>query len=403
LVLSRIAVYDRTVAPIILPGLFRRLLMESAITLWSCAVGAALLSGCSTAPMTSPMPPAGPDASPEAGAPAPPITLPAAALARRLSRFVWGEDADAPLLATVLGAPPRTTADVEVLARRMLIDQRAHTGVGAFYGWWMRADLIASLKKDATLFPEDSPALRKAMADEPGAFGAYVTLDGDHNYRTLMTAPVSFVNAALASVYKIPGVSGEPLQMAALDRQQRAGILTQPGWLAIGASDTSPSASARGYFLLQRMLCFVVPPPPPDESNGDPPPGTTNRQWIEAGAGSSSCRPCHAAFDPLGFGLGQFDALGRFSSTEHGLPVDPSGRLEDTPFADQRELAALLATRRRPQDCFAQQWLRFALGRELTAADQTSLAAVQARFAASAQDIPSLIAAVASSDAFLAP
>ncbi|HXI59154.1 MAG TPA: DUF1592 domain-containing protein [Polyangia bacterium] len=377
--------------------------MKSANTLWSCGVVAALLIGCSPAPMTSPVPPAGPDASSEGGPPVTPITLPVAELARRLSRFVWAEDADAPLLATVLGAPPRTTADVEALARQMLTDRRAHTGVGAFYGWWMRADLIAGLKKDATLFPEDSPTLRQAMADEPRAFGAYVTLDGDHSYRTLMTAPVSFVNAALADVYKIPGVTGQALQMVALDRQQRAGILTQPGWLAIGASDISPSASARGYFMLRRMLCAVFPTPPPDESSGDPPAGTTNRQWIEVAAGSAGCRPCHASLDPLGFGLGQFDALGRFSTTEHGVLVDPSGQLQDTRFADQRELAALLATRRQPQDCFAQQWLRFALGRELTAADQNSLTAVQARFAASAQDIPSLIAAVAGSDAFLAP
>jgi len=148
---------------------------------------------------------------------------------------------------------------------------------------------------------------------------------------------------------------------------------------------------------------MLAPAPPVGERRGDPPANTTNRAWIVAGTQAPVCQACHNIFDSIGFGLGYFDALGRFSTTEHGLPVDPSGTLLGMPFVDHLGLAALLANTRKAQDCFAQQWLTYAVGRNLGDADGPSLAAVQARFAATSQDIPSLIAAVAGSAAFLAP
>jgi hypothetical protein len=67
------------------------------------------------------------------------------------------------------------------------------------------------------------------------------------------------------------------------------------------------------------------------------------------------------------------------------------------------QLAALLAARPEAQTCFVRQWLRFAVGRELTAADEPSLTIADAHFHAADLSIPELIGAVASSEAFLAP
>jgi len=188
----------------------------------------ALVAACSSVPTTLPGATAGapptPGAGPEAAPPPPrPVALSADGVTNRLSRFLWGQDADDDLRRAVEAAAPATSANVEALARAMLADDRARAGVGAFYAWWLGTGDIVVGRKDPALFPEDGPALRQAMADEPRAFGSYVTLDGDHSYRTLMTAPFSFINEPLARVYQVARVMGATLQKTALDPQQRAG------------------------------------------------------------------------------------------------------------------------------------------------------------------------------------
>lgn len=351
------------------------------------------------------------DASPgtKVGAP---LIISSADAVGRLSHFLLKQEPAPALLASVVATPLATSEDVRRLALQMLEDPRARVGVGAFFRWWLQLDLVENVEKDATLFPSFSPAMKAAMAAEPEAFGVFVTLDGDHRYPTLMTAPFSFLNASLASLYGVAGVVGDGLRQVSLDPTQRAGLVTQPGLLAMTRSTQNASASARGYFIVRRLLCAAAPEVPSGESAGEPPPNMTNRQWIEAQtAPNPACAVCHQAFDPPGYGLGNFDAIGRFATTEHGLPVDVRGALTGwgptTPdgltFEGPLQLAALLATRPEAQKCFARQWLRFAVGRELTAADERSLSMADAHFHATDLSIRELIGAVASSEAFLAP
>jgi hypothetical protein len=350
------------------------------------------------------------DASPETRTGAP-LTINGAEAAGRLSRFLWKQEPDPVLLASVDATPLATSEDVRRLALQMLGDARSRVGVGAFFRWWLRLDLVADVEKDPTLFPRFSPAMKVAMAAEPEAFGVFVTLDGDHRYPTLMMAPFSFLNESLASVYGVAGVVGDELRRVSLDPAQRAGLITQPGLLAMTHSTQNASASARGYFILRRLLCAVAPEAPPGEAGGEPPPDMTNRQWIEAQTANADCRVCHEALDPIGYGLGNFDAIGQFGTTEHGLPVDVRGALtlwlsttrDRVTFEGPLQLAALLATRPEAQTCFARQWLRFAVGRELTMADEPTLTIADARFHAADLSIRELIGAVASSEAFLAP
>ncbi len=339
------------------------------------------------------------------------VTISSMELARRLAALIWLQVPDDALLASIGALPTTTAEDVRRLASQMLTDGRAHAGVGAFYRIWLKLELVASLQKDPQLFPDFSPDLATAMATEPERFGVFVTLDGDHRYPTLMTASFSFVNGPLAGVYGLPGVTGPDFQKTDLDAKERAGVLTQPGLLAMTHSTQNASASARGLFVVNQFLCMPFPPSPPGEALGEPPPNMTNRQWIESATRDGSCRACHNVIDPLGYALGNFDAIGRYGTTDHGLPVDASGTVttrtdgvaDQLTFSGPIELAALMATRPEAQNCFAQQWLKFALGRDLTTADDSSLADIEARFRAADLSIPALIAAVAGSSAFLAP
>jgi hypothetical protein len=86
--------------------------------------------------------------------------------------------------------------------------------------------------------------------------------------------------------------------------------------------------------------------------------------------------------DTLGFGLENFDAIGRWRTREEGLVVDATGTLPNgESFSSPAELAAILA--RRPDvfaRCLTEKLMTFALGRGLDSADH----AVAARIVASA-------------------
>ena len=117
------------------------------------------------------------------------------------------------------------------------------------------------------LFPGTTPALLADMVDETTTFGVQVTLALNGTYETLMTAPFSFVNAPLASLYGIaasPDWSDGTLYKVALPADERAGLLTQPALQVRTAYAFRTSPSRRGTYLQRNILCEIVPSPPPN-------------------------------------------------------------------------------------------------------------------------------------------
>ena len=103
----------------------------------------------------------------------------------------------------------------------------------------------------------------------------------------------------------------------------------------------------------------------------------TTREQIESLTSPGSCAGCHPFFNGLGFPLEAFDALGRYRTAEmvidtegdvSMLPVDVGA----TPFIDgvsdarsvsgPSELVDELLQSGKLQHCFAQHYVRFALG-----------------------------------------
>jgi hypothetical protein len=71
--------------------------------------------------------------------------------------------------------------------------------------------------------------------------------------------------------------------------------------------------------------------------------------------------------DPIGFGLENFDAVGRFRDEENGVPIDPSGDLLTpngiVPFSGAEELSQLLSEDPRLYACALEKLFSFATGR----------------------------------------
>jgi hypothetical protein len=120
---------------------------------------------------------------------------------------------------------------------------------------------------------------------------------------------------------------------------------------------------------MNRFFGVDVPEPPANIPGLAEPPGNTAgtmRERMTAHRTNPRCASCHAMFDPLGLALENFDATGRWRTTDGGLPIDASGTFVDgTRFNGPVELREGLLKRR---DVYyanvTQQLLAYALSRK---------------------------------------
>jgi hypothetical protein len=92
---------------------------------------------------------------------------------------------------------------------------------------------------------------------------------------------------------------------------------------------------------------------------------------LEQHRADARCAACHDRIDPLGFGLENYDVLGRWRTEEDGQPIDSRGQLPNgVTFDGPEELKQVLLQRK---DQFVRNLtakvLGFALGRGLTHED----------------------------------
>ncbi len=324
-------------------------------------------------------------------------------MASRLSYFLWSSPPDAELFAAAERGELGDAAGVERHARRMIRDPRFRRTLRHLSLQWMGIDRRNLDKNSATYRDFTSETWRSAQ-EELVRFMEYLVIDTDGDLRTLLTAPFSFVDQHLAPIYGVQ--TGGAFERIAFEPGQRSGVLTQIGVLSALATPTEASPIARGKFVRERLLCQPVQPPPPDEEI-EPPPidkTLTLRERLQTLHQLSICRKCHAFIDPPGFAFEHFDGIGRYRTRHQhpDKPVDASGLLTKTdvdgPMASVTDLAERLARSEMVARCVPTQWLRFALGRSETEADDCALDEVARRFAGSGQRLSESFVLVAASD-----
>jgi hypothetical protein len=331
------------------------------------------------------------------------VRLDAYQIASRLSYFFWGSMPDDMLFAAAASGQLDTAAGVQTAARRMLADPRAKDTVSSFFSDWLGLDGLASQTKDVTLYPEYTPTVVQAMLDETSTFVQNVfALDG--RLSTFLGAPYSYLNAALGGVYGVQA-SGTDLQRTDLDPTERAGFLTQGSFLALTGSPDGSNPVRRGKAVYTKLLCNSLPPPPPNV----PPPapasaGGTTRQRFTMHDHNACAAGCHSRMDPIGFAFENYDGIGKYRTTDNGLPVDATGSitLDGTAqaFNDAIGLVGLLAKSSEVRTCFAGEWSRYALSRVDTAADAASLLSAAAAFGSDTSSLQDLMASIATMRSF---
>jgi hypothetical protein len=331
-------------------------------------------------------------------------------VATRLAFMITGTAPDTDLLDAAAAGELSTPESIGLQAKRLLDSSAVAARVRDFHARWAQLDELGGLAKDPAVFPQFSPQFASSMITSTERFITEVTLTTSGALQALLTAPFAFVDQNLAPVYGLGAGFGPELQRVdfGLD-SPRAGLLTQPSFLAgHSSSDTGTSPILRGVFILRRLLCQPIPDPPPNAQSTVPPPSptpiVTTREYFEWKTGMDACQGCHSTINPIGFGLEDFDGLGNYRTTENDAPVDPSGEVSlgsnMLSFVGARELAEQLATLPEAQACYAQNWLRYAWGRADTTDDLRTLSLIRQRLADPSYGVRDLMLTITQSAAF---
>jgi hypothetical protein len=220
---------------------------------------------------------------------------------------------------------------VEQQLRRMLKDGRMRGLAEEFGARWLGVrDFATSHGRNLKHFPEFTPALRDALAEEPVRFFEDLLVN-DRPVADVIDADAVVVNDVLAKHYGIPGVSGPQWR-----RVEKVVAYGRGGMLGFGAVLAKQSAAARtspvkrGAWVVQ-MLGERLPKVPPDVPPlpESPPPGLSVREITERHRKDQACASCHIRIDPFGMALERFDAIGRLRPASELKPGDTKATLGD--------------------------------------------------------------------------
>ncbi|MBA3462290.1 MAG: DUF1592 domain-containing protein [Deltaproteobacteria bacterium] len=253
-------------------------------------------------------------------------------LATRLSYFLWSSMPDDALFAAAeSGALAKDPSELERQAQRMLDNPKSIALTDNFAGQWLFTRALGDQDPDYQLFPEYDDDLEAAMrAETRRYFRAF--LEEDVPMDQFLVGDFTFVNDRLAEFYGLPPVSSPTdLVRVSLANSPRRGFLTQGSFLRVTSNPKRTSPVKRGKWILDNLLCTPPRPPPPGvEGFPEETMATgTVRDRLEAHRTNPICASCHRVMDPLGFGLDNFDAIGRYRTSDAGFPVDATGELGD--------------------------------------------------------------------------
>ena len=303
------------------------------------------------------------------------IPLDAYTLASKLSYGLWNTMPDEALFQAAANGTLTDPLVLEAEAERLLNDPRAVASIDHFHHQLLQLDNYANIHKDTSVFPQWNESLNEHMVEEARLYTRNAVTSGASIFE-FFTDPHTYVGPELAPFYGV-SVTGPDPELVQLDPSQRAGLLTQLGFLSVNAHAAQVDSIHRGVFVNLKLLCSDLPPPP----NMVPPlpapvPGLTNRERVDQHTGPGTCGAgCHSTMiNPIGFAFENYDALGQWQTIDAGQTIDSSGTFGfstgPASWTDTVGFAALLGDSLDAHRCLVGNWLRYTHGRELSEEDE---------------------------------
>ncbi len=353
-----------------------------------------------------------------------------AAIAARLSLFLWNSLPDPELRALAAAGKLRDKEVLRQQVERLLADPKSQRFIDAFLAYWLDLRKINDTSPDELMYPDyylDDALVDAALAETQLFFAELI--HQNLPARCTIAADFTFANERLAQHYQLPLVEGVAMQRLSLPKDSpRGGLLTQASVLKVTANGTTTSPVVRGAWVNERILGIHSPPPPKSVPAIEPDTrgATTIRQQLQLHRADTSCNGCHAIIDPVGFALENFDVAGGWRDHyrslgdqgeaavgfgKNGQPfafrqgpvVDATGNLSDgKAFADIFQLKQLLlANEQAIAKNLLHQLTIYATGAPMRFSDRVEVDSILDRLASGDYQLKSMIVEVVTSDMFL--
>ncbi|HVW87571.1 MAG TPA: DUF1592 domain-containing protein [Bryobacteraceae bacterium] len=316
-------------------------------------------------------------------------------LASRLSYFLWSSMPDDELLGLAEAGKLKDPATLDAQVKRMMTDRKAAAFADNFAGQWLEIRNLDSIKPDPQKFPLFTPELKDAMHMETNLFFQHV-LSENRPMSDFLDAKYTFLNEELAKFYGIDSVKGPDFRRVDLNTDQRGGVLTQASVLAVSSYPSRTSPTIRGKYVLNNILGTPPPPPPPDvPALDDSKVGSdvSLRKQLEAHRSNAVCASCHSKMDVLGFGLENYDAIGKWRTVDGKFPIDVGGTMPNgKSFKTAAEMrTVLLASMPQVSRCLIEKTMTYALGRGMQAYDNRTIDQINKTLAADGYHFQTMI------------
>ena len=326
-------------------------------------------------------------------------------LASRLSFFLWNGPPDQRL---------KTLAQQQSLRRglseelpRLLEDPRSWNFVEAFCDQWLRLDRHQGMRVDVRKHPSFTRFVKDDLSRETYHFVRHALCE-NLNLFTLIDSDFVIVNQNLAEFYGLPDVRGTQFRMVPVRPEtQRGGLLTQGSFLSGHSDGTLGHPVKRAVWLMERILGTSPPPPPPNVPTLPVEKANKRKQSIAAQLATHrdniSCRNCHKKLDPYGLVFEDYNGAGLLHRKPGSSPdtqvVLPGGHTVNG-VAEMKQ--HILTTQRHAfRGSLIEHLMTYALGRDLSFADEPALEKIAHRVARRDDHLATVIEEIVTSPLFL--
>ncbi len=252
-------------------------------------------------------------------------------LAVRLSYFLWSSPPDSQLLELAKAKQLRDPAVLRKQVDRMIQDPRAHHFVSGLAHQWLDMERLDFFQFDVERHREFDESTRAAAREEVYQSILHLLRSKDQGQlQNLLSSDYVVVNGLMAAHYGLEGVVGDHYRKVSLpEGSPRGGLLGMAAIHAMGSDGRESSPVERGSWVLRHLMHSPPSPAPanvPQLTRLDDKP-LTKRQKLAAHMEEAQCASCHRKIDPIGFGLENFDAAGKWRSGEHRYTKNRKGNM----------------------------------------------------------------------------
>lgn len=336
-------------------------------------------------------------------------------VATRLSFLLWGSVPDDELNMAADSDQLGTKDQILTQAKRMIL-VREKTGplVSAFHDEWAQMNNGSAHwfkgDHDPAKFPTYQAGAKASYLKELNAFFEEVAF-ANGSFQDLLTSNVAFVNKDNAAIYGLdPAQYTDELTRVTLDAAAtpRPGFLTRAGFLSSYANYGATSPILRGAFIASAIL---------NVNPGAPVPGaldktiegtfTTQRSFVEALTEKEQpCMGCHSVINPFGYALENYDAIGKWQTTDlRSGAIDATASVDfgdgaKKDISSPVQLMEEIAKMPKAKELYAQAWVSYAYGRGANANDQCVVDDLKMKLNGTGYSILTLLADLSQADSF---